>query len=160
LRGANVADRVVYTTEAARAGLSVIALSIANPDATPTPTLGKVRLFDETLTLDQDTTREALVAAETTLTGYPVGGYDLEGFDSPKLAPLGGAVITSNLVDVAYASGDAVQIGGYWVEDHATPTPNVRYAVQYDPPRPLTVVGNGWPIVVQMGYGGNVTPSV
>lgn len=151
-----MADRPVYTKFAAISGAQVLALSIADPDADPTPTTGKVRLFDETVTLDEDTTRTVLIDAETALIDYPVGGYTLDGFDTPKLAPLGGAVITSNLIDVAYASGAAVMIGGYWVEDHATPTPNVRYAVKYDPPRPLASIGQGWPIVVQMGYGMNV----
>lgn len=149
-------DRVVYTKEAARAGASVIALSIADSGAGPPAIVGKIRLFDETIVLDEDTTRAALILAETTLTGYPVGGYDIDDFSAPTLAPLGGAVITSNLVNVAYASGPAVLVGGYWVEDAAAPTPNVRYAVKYDPPRSLAVVGNGWPIVVQMGYGANV----
>jgi hypothetical protein len=150
-----VADRVVYTKEAARAGAAVLATSIADAGATP-PVVGHVRLFDETLVPDQDTTKAVLVAAETTLTGYPVGGYPLTAFDAPLFAPLGGAVITSNLISVAYASGPAVLIGGYWVEDDATPTPAVRYAVVYDPPRSLAELGNGWPIVVQMGYGANV----
>jgi hypothetical protein len=151
-----MADRTLYTLAAAIAGGSVIAKSIADPDATPTPKKGKVRLFDETLVLSVDTTEAELVAAETTLTGYPVGGYDLTGFDTPKKAPLGGVIITSNIIDVAYASGPTVTIGGYWVEDYTTPTGLVRYAVQYDPVRVLAVVGDGWPLVVQLGYGGNV----
>ncbi len=151
-----MSDRVVYTKEAALAGAEVIALSIGNPDSDPDPIVGKVRLFDETIVLDEDTTRAVMILAETTLVGYPSGGYSLTAFDSPKFAPLGGAVITSNLNDVAYASGAAVLIGGYWVEDASTPTPKVRYAVKYDPPRPLSVVGQGWPLVVQMGYGANV----
>jgi len=155
-----MADAVVYTKAAAFAGCDVLALSIANPDADPSPTVGKVRLFDETLTLTEDTTREELIAAETTLTGYPSGGYSLTGFDTPKKGPLGGGVITSNLIDVAYASGDTVVVGGYWVEDPTSPTPNVRYAVKYDPPRTLAAVGDGWPLVVQLGYGGNIAPSV
>lgn len=150
-----MADRVVYTKEAARAGLADIAISIANPDADPTPTVGKIRLFDDSITVDVDTTRAALILAETTLVGYPAGGYDLEAFSDPTLAPLGGAVITSGLINVAYASGAAVLIGGYWVDDPAAPTPNCRYLVVYDPPRSLAVVGDGWPIVVQMGYGAN-----
>jgi hypothetical protein len=146
---------VVYTKEAARAGADVIAGSIADSGATPA-VVGKVRLFDETVVLGEDTTRQVLEDGETTLTGYPAGGYSLTDFGPPLNAPLGGAVITSNLISVVYASGAAVMVGGYWVEDAATPTPLVRYAVKYDPPRPLAAIGQGWPIVVQMGYGGNV----
>ncbi len=53
---------------------------------------------------------------------------------------------------MAYASGDAVTIGGYWVEDSDG---LVREVFIYDPVRNLGVVGNGWPIVVQLGYGSN-----
>lgn len=150
-----MADRPLYTIEAAIAGGSVIALSIADPDADPDPIVGKVRLFDATITVDVNTDRAALVAAETTLVDYPVGGYDLTAFDAPKIAPLGGVVITSNIIDVAYASGASVQIGGYWVESGESPDQVVRTIVIYDPVRTLASVGQGWPIVVQMGYGRN-----
>jgi hypothetical protein len=153
-----MSDRVVYTREAARAGISVIGLSIANKGGTPV-VAGKVRLFDETLLLTEDTVHADLTAAETKLVGYPAGGYPLPNFSTPANAPLGGAVITSDLINVAWASGLAVKIGGYWVEDEATPTPAVRYAVVYDPIRSLGQVGDGWPIVVQMGYGANVVPA-
>ena len=150
-----MADRPLFTNSAALAGAQVIGLSIADPDADPSPLVGKVRLFDDSFIPDQGTTRAELMDAETTLTGYPAGGYSLTGFADPVLAPLGGAVITSNLINVAYASGDPVVIGGYWVEDAATPTPNVREIFVYDPPRTLGMIGNGWPIAVQLGYGAN-----
>lgn len=147
-------DRVLFTDASALAGAAVIGASIADSAASP-PTVGKLRLFDGSLVPDTGTTRAELEAAETTLTGYPVGGYSITDFADPTFAPLGGAVITSNLITVAYASGAAVVIGGYWMEDHATPTPNVREVFIYDPPRTLAQVGDGWPIAVQMGYGSN-----
>lgn len=150
-----MADYVIYTQEAARVTLTAIGKMIADSAATPSAKVGKLRLFDDTLVLTANTTRVDLIAAETTLTGYPVGGYDITDFFAPLNAPLGGSVITSNLVEVAYASGPNVVIGGYWVEDTDTPTPNVRYAQYYDPKRPLAAVGDGWPIAVQMGYGAN-----
>lgn len=150
-----MADRVVYTVEAAIAGANVLALSIADPDATPTPTTGRLRLFDDSITIDENTTRAALIAAETTLTGYPAGGYTITGFGEPLIAPLGGVIITANLVTVAYASGDPVVIGGYWIDDHTSGTPLCREVVVYDPPRPLASVGQGWPIAAQLGYGRN-----
>lgn len=152
-----MADRPLFTNAAALAGANAIAIGIADPDATPTPTEGKIRLFDDSIVPDTGTTRTELIAAETTLTGYPVGGYDLTAFADAVFAPGGGAVITSNLVNVAYASGPAVVIGGYWVEDHATPTPLVREVFIYDPPRALAVVGDGFPIAVQLGYGANAS---
>jgi len=150
-----VSDRPLFTNEAALAGAKEIGLSIANAALTPTPRVGKIRLFDGTLIPDLGTTHADLVAKETTLIGYPVGGYSLTAFSSPKFAPLGGAVITSNLVDVTYASGEAVVIGGYWVEDDATPTPRVREVFIYDPPRSLAQIGDGWPVAVQLAYGLN-----
>lgn len=149
-----MADRPLFTNASALAGAAVIGDSIANPSLSP-PTVGKLRLFDDSFVPDQGTTRTELEAAETTLTGYPAGGYSLTGFSDPVFTPLGGAVITSNLLSVAYASGPAVTIGGYWIEDAATPTPNVREVFIYDPPRTLAVVGDGWPVVVQLGYGAN-----
>ena len=146
-----MADTPLFTNDAALAA-NAIGLSIANPDADPDPLLGKVRLFDGSLVPDSGTSKATLVAAETTLTGYPVGGYDLTAFAGAVFAPLGGAIVTSNLVNVAYASGPAVSIGGYWVEDSAG---HVREVFIYDPVRSLGVLGNGWPIVVQLGYGAN-----
>jgi hypothetical protein len=153
-----MADRAVYTREAARAGIDAIVASIADSGAVPA-LVGKLRLFDETVNLDEDTTRAALILGETTLTGYPAGGFSILDFGAPLDQPLGGAVATSTLITVAYASGPAVLIAGYWLEDAATPTPQVRYAFKYDPPRPLALIGQGWPLVVQMGYGANVVVS-
>jgi len=149
-----MADRPLFTNEAALAGAAAIAISIADPDAVP-PLVGKLRLFDNTLIPDVGTVRADLVAAETALVGYPVGGYDLTEFSAPTFAPGGGALVTSNLVNVAYASGEPATVGGYWIEDDATPTPIVREIFVYDPPRVLAVIGNGWPIAVQLGYGAN-----
>jgi hypothetical protein len=150
-----MADRPLFTNAAALAGANVIGKSIADADADPDPIVGKLRLFDGTLVPDQGTTRAELVAVETDLIGYPAGGYSLTDFGDATFTPLGGALVTSNLVNVAYASGDAVTIGGYWVEDATTPTPLVREVFIYDPPRSLAQVGDGWPIVVQLGYGAN-----
>lgn len=147
-----MSDRPLFTNASALTGANAIALSIANAEADPDPLVGKIRLFDDSFVPDQGTTQAELEAAETTLTGYPVGGYDLTGFSSAVFTPLGGALVTSNLVNVAYTSGPSVVIGGYWVED---PDENVREVFIYDPPRTLAEVGNGWPIVVQLGYGAN-----
>lgn len=147
-----MADRPLFTNQAALAGANAIGKSIADPDADPDPIIGKIRLFDGDLVPDSGTDKVALVEHETTLIGYPVGGYSLTAFAGAVFAPLGGAIITSNLVNVAYASGASVTVGGYWVEDTAG---NVREVFVYDPPRTLGVIGNGWPIAVQLGYGSN-----
>lgn len=149
-----MADRPLFTTEAAIAGADVIAKSIADSTAVPA-VVAKLRLFDNSITPDTGIDRATLMAAETTLTGYPAGGYSLTDFDSPKHAAGGGAVVTSNLIDVSYTSGPAVTIGGYWVEDNTAPTPRVREVFIYDPGRTLAVIGDGWPIAFQTGYGAN-----
>jgi hypothetical protein len=150
-----MADRPLFTNEAAIAGADAVAKSIADSLAVP-PLVGKIRLFDDSFVPDTGTTRAELIAAETALVGYPVGGYDLEDFALPVYAPLGGAVSTSNLVNVAYVSGAPQTIGGYWVEDDEV-TPRVREVFIYDPPRSLAVVGDGFPIAVQLGYGANAS---
>lgn len=150
-----MANRPLFTNAAALAGAAAVGRSIANPDADPDPIVGKVRLFDDSFVPDVGTTRAQLLDAETDLVGYPTGGYDLEQFDTPKFSPAGGAVITSNLIDVAYESGDAQVIGGYWVEDATDPDPQVREVFIYDPPITLAQVGDGFPIAVQLAYGAN-----
>jgi hypothetical protein len=150
-----MADRPVFTKAAALTGANVIGKSIADSAAVPA-LVGKLRLFDDSFIPDEGTTRAELEAVETTLIGYPAGGYDLDDFAAPTNAPLGGAIVTSNLINIAYASGAAVVIGGYWVEDDAA-TPNVREVFIYDPPRTLAVVGDGWPVAVQLGYGANAS---
>lgn len=146
-----MADRVLYTDEAALAEANAVRLDLANAATSP-PTVSHVRLFDQTLVPVPTTTGTELQAAETTLVGYPSGGYEIAAFAAPIFAPGGGAVIQSPIINVAYASGAAVQIGGYWVEDDAG---NVREVFIYDPVRSLAQVGDGFPIVVQFGYGRN-----
>ncbi len=146
-------DRPLFTLEAAIAGQAAISKSIVNTlVATPAP--AKIRLFDDSFVPDVNTTRVELIAAETALVGYPVGGYDVDEFAAPVKAPLGGVVATSDLVNVAYASGAAAVIGGYWIEDATAVTPKVREVYIYDPPRTLAALGDGFPIVCQLGYGG------
>jgi hypothetical protein len=145
-------DRPLFTKEAAIAGQAAVSRSIINTFVA-TPADAHIRLFDDSFVPDVDTTRAQLEDAETTLTGYPAGGYTLDAFAAPVKAPLGGVVATSNLVNVEYASGPGVIIGGYWVEDATAVTPKVREVFIYDPPRTLSTIGDGWPIVVQLGYG-------
>lgn len=148
-------DRPLFTKEAAQRGAAVVADSIADSGATPA-VVGKLRLFDDSFVPDEGTTRAELIGAETTLTGYPAGGYTLGDPFNPQTAPLGGAISTFPIVNVAYASGAAVVIGGYWVEEGAVPN-NVREVFIYDPPRSLAVLGDGFPIAVQLGYGANAS---
>lgn len=148
-------DRPLFTKEAAQRGAAVIAESVALSTAVP-PVAGSLRLFDDSFIPDEGTTRAELIAAETTLTGYPAGGYALGDPFDPQNAPLGGAVSTFPIVNVAYASGPAVMIGGYWIEEDAAPN-NVRELFIYDPPRSLASLGDGWPIAVQLGYGANAS---
>lgn len=150
-----MSNRPMFTKEAAQRGSSLIALSIADSTAVPA-VAGSLRLFDDSFVPDEGTTRAELIAAETTLTGYPAGGYQLGDPFDPQTAPGGGAVSTFPIVNVAYASGAAVVIGGYWVEEDAAPN-NVREVFIYDPPRPLASLGDGWPIAVQIGYGANAS---
>lgn len=150
-----MADRPLFTKEAAQRGCDLIALSIADSTAVPA-VAGSLRLFDDSFVPDEGTTRADLIAAETTLTGYPAGGYALSDPFDPQTAPGGGAVSTFPIVNVAYASGAAVVIGGYWVEEDAAPN-NVRELFIYDPPRALASLGDGWPIAVQLGYGRNAS---
>jgi hypothetical protein len=147
-----MADRVLYTNEAALAEAGQIARFLGDPAASP-PTTSRLRLFTSALVPIAGTTRAELLANEASFVGYPSGGYTLTDWQPPLFAPGGGAVILSEKIDVFYTSGSPVTIGGYWVEDS---NGNVRLVYVYDPPRTLAVVGDGWPIIPQLGYGRNI----
>lgn len=149
-----MADRTIYTNECALNEATVVKLSIANPDATPTPTVGKLRLFDAPLVPDVTTTKEQLEDAETVLDGYPTGGYDIESMSGPLLASGGGAVITTPIQTVQYTSDPGASIGGGWIED---PTGLVRAVFIFDPARPLNAIGEGFEFIRQLLYGRNTT---
>lgn len=138
-----MADRTIYTNACALDEAAAIQADLA---------ASKLRLFNETLVPTVVTTKAELIAAETTLTGYPAGGYALATWGDPLLVTGGGAVITSPLVPVAYASGPTVTIGGGWVEDAAG---NVRAVFIFDPVRTLAAVGDGFSFVRQLLYGRN-----
>lgn len=141
-------DRSLYTNEAAVNEATVIQTNLA---------LSKIRLFDGTLVPDVNTTLADLEAAETTLVGYPAGGYPVATFSPPIFISGGGVIIYSVTVNVVYASGPAQVIGGYWLEDAAG---DVRVVVIFDPTRSLSVVGDGFPIICQLGYGRNTVAGI
>lgn len=144
-------DSPLYTQQAALNEANAVGKSIANPSASPAE-VGKVRLFQSTLAPTVITTKTELVAAEAAFTGYPSGGYSVTSFNPAILATGGGAVIYAPTIPVAYTSGSAASIGGYWLEDAAG---NVREVYIYGPARQLANPGDGWPIVVSLGYGRN-----
>lgn len=144
-------DAPLYTQAAALAEANATGKTIADAGAVP-PTEGAVRLFASTLVPTVVTTKAELVAAEVAFTGYPAGGYVLTGFNPAILAAGGGAVIYSQTIPVAYTSGDAVSVGGYWVEDAVG---DVRLVYTYSPARNLANPGDGWPIVISLGFGRN-----
>ncbi len=138
-----MADRTIYTNEAALAEAQVVRANLA---------LSKLRLIDATLVPSVSTTLVDLEAVETLLVGYPVGGYTLTAWGPPLLASGGGAVITSELEPISYASGESAAIGGGWVEDV---NGDVRFVFIFDPPRTLAQVGDGFAWVRQLLFGRN-----
>lgn len=122
----------------------------------------KVRFFKSSLVPDVNTTRVALLAAECDFDGYTAGGYALAAFTGPINATGGGAVLTSPLVNVAYGpEGDPPvgnTIGGWWIDDDAAPTPQVRIVGAYSPARPMSALGDGFAWIWQDVEG--VNPAV
>ena len=150
-----MADRPLVSIEGAIEQATIMGLAIANPDATPTPTTGLIRLFQSSLGVPTaNTTKAELVAAEADYTGYPSGGFDVLTMAPPMGAPGGGVVILSNEVFAVFTSGSPNTIGGYWLEDTAG---NVIQIYIYDPVRTLAVVPDGFPIVAQLGFGRNAS---
>jgi len=138
-------DRMIATNEAALAEAA---------DAQTALALSKLRLFDSTLIPDVTTTKADMIAVETALVGYPVGGYTLTAFTDPQLAPGGGAVITCPATAVNYASGAAAAIGGAWIET-AAPGGDVWRVFIFDPPITLGAVGEGFIFIRQLLFGKN-----
>lgn len=145
-------DRSIYTNEAALKEGNVVALSIANSEADPDPLVGKIRLFNSTLTPDSTTTKEQMVEAETELGGYPAGGYDVDDMVAAQMVSGGGVVITTPTVNVAYTVAPGEALGGGWLEDHEG---DVRQVYIFDPPRSVQNAGDGFLIIRQMGFGRN-----
>lgn len=137
------------TTEAAFTVLKAITDTIALSTAVP-PKVGKIRLFNETLSPDPGLVKADFVAAETALVGYPAGGYSITDFIGPLFGPTGGAYSYVNAINVLYASGAAQVIGGYWVEDAAG---DVVDAYFFTPAINLAAVGDGFPIIYSIAYG-------
>lgn len=137
-----MADIQIYTNEAAAVKATDIKAALAT---------SKLRLFKEGLVLDRFTTAAMLEAAECDFDGYTAGGYTLTAWTGPANDPNGGAVLTSPLVNPAYSTPSDPpvpnQVAGWWVEDSDGA---VRLAGTYDPPRSLAVVGDSFPVVIQI----------
>lgn len=135
----------LYTREAAEAKATVIKTSLA---------ASKVRFFQSTLSVNQNTLKTELVAAEADFTGYTAGGYALALWLGPTKNLAGGSIVTSPTVMpivVAPDEGDPLvgnTIGGFWVE--ATTNGPVRLVGVFDPPIPMLQVGDGFPWLTQI----------
>lgn len=149
-------DTQFYTNEAAFAKAAKIQTSLAT---------SKMRFFDSALLPSPTvfTTRAQLIAAECTFDGYTAGGYPITAFTGPANTPGGGATLTSPVVNAAYGPAGTPPVtnavGGWWIDDDGTPTPNVRLLGTFDPVRPMGTVGDMISIVVQIIEGRNPPPS-
>lgn len=135
-------DTQLYTRESAVTKAGVVKTTLA---------LAKLRLFKEGLVVSQFTTKEDLEDAECDFDGYTGGGYTLTAWSGPLYATGGGAVITSPLTNVAFgpASDPPVtnSVGGWWIE---TAAGDVWTAGNYDPPRLMQTVGDGFDFIDQL----------
>lgn len=134
-------DYTVVTNEAAMAQANEAQTGLA---------LSFLRLFNGTLIPTGITTKAEMVAAETALIGYPVGGYPITAWSEPGLEAVGRAVITSPLIGIVYASGATAVIGGGWIEDAGG---NVRAVFVFDPQRSLAALGDQIQFIRQLGFG-------
>lgn len=137
-----MADNQLYTQESALTKAAEIQTALA---------LSKLRLVQGSVVITQFTTRETLLANEADFDGYPTGGYTLTAWSDPLKAAVGGAVITSPLINIAYgpASDPPVtnSVCGWWIDDADG---NVRTAGNYNPPRLLQALGDGFQFVDQL----------
>lgn len=141
-------DYQLYTNEAARRKVTLLVTSLA---------LSKLRFFQNDLVLTAFTTKAQLVASEATFDGYTATGYTLTAWTGPSNAPGGGSIETSPMVVVTYTPDPDEPVGnvlgGWWVEDA---TGNVRIAGVFEPVRPMNVLGNSFPFVIQVVEARNV----
>lgn len=135
-------DNQLYTQEAAIAKATEIKAALA---------LSKLRLVKEGLVVNQFTTKAAMVDQEADFDGYTPGGYTLTAWSGPLKADVGGAVITSPLVSIAYGPAEdppvTNSIGAWFIEDASG---DVRTAGNFDPPKLLQSVGDGFQFVDQL----------
>lgn len=151
-----MADRQFYTNAAANAKALDIQTAMEG---------SKVRFFQfGEVTPTLFTTRAELAAAECDFSGYTPGGYDLEAWTGPSNNPGGGKALTSPLVNVAFDGTDLTpttnSVGGWWIEDAATPTPQVRMVGVFDPPRNMAQAGDTIDWVDSIVEGKNPAPAV
>lgn len=139
----------LYTREAARRKAQLIITSLA---------LSKLRLFKSGLTLNEFTTRAQLIAAETTATDYPAGGFTLTAWLGPANGPAGGAQLTSPTItfqnDQDPSDPPPSDAAGWWVEDA---TGNVRIAGTFDPVKVFTSLYDQMVWLTQIIEGLNVS---
>jgi hypothetical protein len=147
-----MADRTLATNQTALADAALISLAIADPDATPTPTVGHLRLFDETLTPDVTTTQADLEAAETILGGYPAGGYEIAAMIGLGTSPGGGALLTTPAIPISYTVAPGATIGGGWIEKADG---SMGQVFIFDPVRPLQNPGDAFVFIRQLLYDRN-----
>ena len=138
-----MANRSIFTQEQALDEAAAARANLA---------LSLLRVFNGTLVPDATTTDAQLVAAETTLAGYPAGGYPITAFGPPLFGDGAGAYITTPLIPIVYASGPSVVLGGAWLEDAAG---EGRRTWIFDPPVTLAELGDGIEFVRQLYYGDN-----
>jgi hypothetical protein len=146
-----MADRSIYTYEAALAEANAVAKSIADSTAL-VPTVGKIRLFDAPFVPDVASVKADLVAEETALGGYPAGGYAVDDMVPGALVSGGGAVITIPTTNVAFSVAPGATLAGGWLEDGGG---KVRQVYIFDPPRAVMSVGEAFLLIRQMGFGRN-----
>lgn len=114
---------------------------------------GKVRLGDGSFTPDVNTLKAALVAAETTLTGYPAGGYPVTAMVGPiPAADADGVVITTPLITPLYASGGPFTVGFAWLESATGEVIRLRI---FDPPKVLAAIPDGFEFIIEVPFGQN-----
>jgi hypothetical protein len=133
----------LYTKEAAQTKAGKVLTLLA---------LSKLRLFKSALgTPTVNTTKAQLVAQECDFDGYTGGGYTLTAWTGPGFNGDGGSVITSPITMVAYgpAADPPVTntIGGWWIELAAGA---VWLVGTFDPLKNMGVVGDAFPLVVQI----------
>ena len=105
-------------------------------------------------------TKAQLVAAECTFDGYtPVTGYPIAAVTGPLAFTGGGGVLTTPLVNVVYGpAGDPAvgnSVSGWWIENAAGA---VLVAGSFNPVRPCSNVGDGFPFIAQLVLFRNGTP--
>lgn len=110
-----------------------------------------VRLYQSTLTPNENTVVADFISNEADFDGYPAGGIEVTAFADPILDPAGGYSIGSPAIQFETDPAEATPnlIGGWWIE---TAGGDLYGYGAYGDAQPMQIPGQGLPIAIRWAF--------